>query len=185
MRIIDIMKDVAVILGLNNVYADIDAIDLDSDNIVLTEDLETLFNLCRVSIQEFCTNYAPVIDSIKISTTNKKYALNKIDNFLKLKKISLNGEDVKAKIRSRNIEVDKDGEYDVLYYTYPNIDSITDDIDFLSSFTPDVLISSACAYWSLSHGQYADFNKFHEDYLKKANAIKDLRVFNMPQRRWE
>ena len=32
---------------------------------------------------------------------------------------------------------------------------------------------------------FEDFEKFHNAYLEKGNALKDMKIFVMPQRRWE
>lgn len=179
------MKDVALVLGLNSVHSDILGLDLESEDVVLTDEVETLFDLTRVAIQEYCTNYAPVIDATKVNIVGGKYPVSNLTNFLRLKRLSYQGRDVRPKVVQRNIVVEQDGEYEVEYYTYPNITSVKDELDFLSNFSPDALISSTCAYWAVSHGQYQDFNRFHADYIDKASAIKDLRVFNIPKRRWE
>ena len=185
MKIIDIMRDVSLVLGLSSISSDIEGIDLDSEDVILTDDVQTLFNLTRVAIQEFCTNYAPVTDVAQIVVTGGKFPVSDINNFLRLKRVTQNGKEVKSKIINRQINVNLDGTYEVEYYTYPNITSVNDDIDFLNNFTPDVLVSSTCAYWAVSHGQYVEFNRFHEEYVNKASAIKELRVFSLPKRRWE
>ena len=60
-----------------------------------------------------------------------------------------------------------------------------EEIDFLSNFSEDVIVCGLCAYFSLAHGMFDEFKEFHEQYSEKAENMKELKSFNMPQRRWE
>ena len=97
----------------------------------------------------------------------------------------LNGEPVRHKILNRHIVFEQDGTYEVEYFTYPEIKSLFDDIDFLSDFSPETLIYGLCAYYSLSHGLFDEFNSFYERYKEKAESVKGLKMFTLPQRRWQ
>ena len=86
---------------------------------------------------------------------------------------------------NRNIVFEKDGKYIVKYSSYPQINSLFEEIDFLSEFSPDVLVMAICAYYAVAHGMFKEFELYHEKYLNKAQAIKELKLFEMPLRRWE
>ena len=68
---------------------------------------------------------------------------------------------------------------------YPSINSLFDDVDFLHGLSPDALVFGLCAYYSLANGMFEEFEGFHDKYLGKAEAIKELKNFDMPVRRWE
>ena len=106
-------------------------------------------------------------------------------NFIRVQNVKKNGETVKYKIINRNIVLEEDGEYEIEYLTYPNINSMFEEIDFLSNFSEDVIVCGLCTYFSLAHGMFDEFKEFHETYTEKAENLKELKSFNLPQRRWE
>ena len=58
-------------------------------------------------------------------------------------------------------------------------------LDFLNNLSPDVLVLSLCAYYALAHGMFDEFEDLHDRYVEKAESLKELRVFDLPARRWE
>ena len=69
--------------------------------------------------------------------------------------------------------------------TYPEINSMFDEIDFLSNFSPDVIVFGLCSYYCLSSGMFEDFESFYDRYISKAESLKNLKIFELPARRWE
>ena len=92
---------------------------------------------------------------------------------------------VKFKIINRNIIFEYDGEYEVVYETYPTITSLFQEIDFLQEFSPDVFVFGLCSYYSLANGMFSEFEDFHEQYITKAESLRNLKNVQMPIRRWE
>ena len=76
MKILDIIKNSAELLGLNNERDLLDnATTSAEENLLENSEIKKLFNLIKFSIQELCTHYIPLFTSQEISTTNKKFAL--------------------------------------------------------------------------------------------------------------
>jgi len=187
MKIVEILKDAAILLGLTQDVAAFDSITEDNEQVVLAENpnVLSLFNLSKLSIRELCTNYLPVSQSEKITTSDKEYAVSNLTNFIRVQNAFKNEEMVKFKMINRNLIFEEDGEYEVVYLTYPNILSVFDEIDFLDHLSPDVVILGVCSYYSLAHGMFEDFEKMHDKYIQRAESLKELKIFSLPSRRWE
>ncbi len=186
MKIIDVMKNSAQLLGLTTELNTLEATTTSSEETALENaEIKKLFNLIKFSIQELCTHYVPVCTSQEITTTNKKNALSNLNNFIRINNVYKNGHPVKFKIINRNLEFSEDGNYTVNYMTYPEITSMFDEIDFLSNFSPDVMVFGLCSYYCLASGMFEDFESFYERYIAKAESLKDLKIFELPARRWE
>ena len=186
MKIIDIIKNSAELLGLINEYQILTNTTSESENTALENaEIKKLFNLIKFSIQELCTHYVPVCTSLTIAITNKKYPLSSLNNFIRVNNVFKNGQPIKFKIINRNLEFNEDGEYTVNYMTYTEINSMFDDIDFLSNFSPDVMVFGLCSYYCLSSGMFDDFDSFYDKYISKAESLKNLKIFELPARRWE
>ena len=65
------------------------------------------------------------------------------------------------------------------------IDRFTNGIDFLDNYSPDAIVLGLSAYYALAHGMFEEFKELHERYVSKAESLKDLKIFELPSRRWE
>lgn len=186
MKIIDIIKQSAEIIGLNREVKMLDSATVDNESEVLkNEDINSLFNLIKYAIQEMCTNYVPMITRVGIESKNKRFELSKLTNFIRVQKVLKNNESINFKIINRCLIFEEDGTYEIEYATYPEILSLFDEIDFLSNFSPDIAVFALAAYYTLSRGRFDEFEMYHEQYISKAESIKELKMFTMPQRRWQ
>lgn len=187
MKILDILLDSASLLGLSLDEAVLTATTEENEKEILKENpnIASLFNLVKFSIRELCTNYVPIATSISIFSSNKKYPVSMLNNFIRVQNVSKNGTPIKYKIINRSIVFEEDGEYEINYLTYPEIFSMFDEIDFLQNLSSNVVVFGLCSYYCLSHGLFTDFEEFHEKYIQKAESIKTLKTFEIPCRRWE
>ena len=187
MKIVDILIDSALLLGLTDEAEKLKSATLETEDIVIGENdkISSLFNLIKFSIRELCTNYIPVIKDVCVETKEQKFAVNILENFIRVQNIQKDGEMVKFKIINRNVFLEEDGKYTVRYETYPDIISLFEEIDFLQSFSPDAIVFGLCSYYSLAHGMFDDFQEFHEKYISKAESLKSLHNFELPCRRWQ
>ena len=80
---------------------------------------------------------------------------------------------------------EESGTYEVFYYSYPEILSLFEDVDFLQKLNSDVIVFGLCAYYCLSKGMFEDFHELHDKYIERAESLKDLKIFTLPQRSWE
>ena len=187
MKIIDILIDSASFLGLNEEMNVLLSATKDDEVRILEENdkIASLFNLVKFSIRELCSNYFPMVSVETIKTENKCHPISSIENYIRIQNIYEDGNMVRFKIINRNIIFEHDGEYDMTYETYPTISSLFEEIDFLDEFSPDVIVFGLCAYFSLAHGMFTEFEDFHERYVAKAESLKNLKSVQMPTRRWE
>ncbi|MBQ8615151.1 MAG: hypothetical protein IJ415_01120 [Clostridia bacterium] len=187
MKIIDIMKDSAMLLGLDDDCEMMETMTEDNYVEIMAENksVASLFNLIKYSIRELCTNYVPVATSVIIKTIDKKYPLSSLINFIRVQNVYQNSQLVKFKVVNRNLIFEEDGEYVINYLTYPEIFTVFDEIDFLENFSPDVIVLGLCSYYSLAHGMFEEFEDLHERYVAKAESLKNLKIFALPCRRWE
>ena len=187
MKIIDIIKDSAMLLGLTQERVVLETVTTENEieKLAENENIFSMFNLIKYSIRELCTNYIPVATSLTKSTVDKKVPLASLMNFIRIQNVFKNGEMVRFKVINRNIIFEEDGEYVINYATYPEILSMFDEIDFLDNFSPDVIVLGLCAYYALAHGMFEEFEDLHEKYVDKAESLKNLKIFEIPCRRWE
>ncbi len=186
MKVLDIIRQSAEILGLESLVQLIDEEDVDimsgtSDN----EDFNKLFSLTRFALQELCTNYCPIRVQESFTTVNKKYALNNLFNYIRLLGVKKDGVSIDYKVYNREITMAEDGDYTVEYLAYVSTDSISDDLEFLARFSPDVLVFAVCSYYSVAHGMFEQFEDFHNRYIERAESLRELRGGSMPMRKWE
>ena len=187
MKIIDLMKESALLLGLTQDRVAMETITEENEVQILAENPKvfSLFNLIKFSIREFCSNYVPLAVREKVNVEENQYPMSKLKNLIRIKNVYLNDQVVKFKVVNRNIILEENGEYEIVYSAYPEIETVFDEIDFLESFSPDVIVFGLCAYYSLAHGMFEEFEQMHEKYIEKAESLKDLKIFNLPSRSWE
>ncbi len=187
MKILDILIDSALLLGLTEEVEMLKTVNSETEVEVLSqnEKIKSLLNLVQYSIRELCTNYKPIVMEKKIQVKNNQYALNNLENYIRIQNIQKDNEMVKFKIINRNIVVDSDGEYLIKYESFPTIETMLDEVDYLQEFSPDAIVLGLCAYYTLSHGMFEDFKEFHEKYVARAESLKSLHNFELPARRWE
>lgn len=186
MKVIEIMAQSAMLLGLGDEHILLETSAQEKETELLQNaNILSLFNLSKYAFQELCTNYIPVVERLNLNSADCKIEVKNLTNFIRVQNVTKNGDSVKYKIINRNIVFEEDGEYTVEYLTYPKINSMFEEIDFLSNFSEDVIVCGLCAYFSLAHGMFDEFKEYHEMYIEKADNLKELKSFNLPQRRWE
>lgn len=185
MKVIDIMCDSARLLGLGEECDILTDPTKDETEKLQNQTIGQMFELAKLSIRELCTNYAPVLATTKIETTNKIYPINKLTNCIRVEGVTQNENPVNYKIINRNINFEQDGDYVIEFSSYPSISSLDDDLTFLQEYGLDIAVFGLCAYYCLTKGLFEDFEKYYQTYQDKASALKDMKVFVMPQRRWQ
>jgi len=187
MKIVDILKDGAMLLGLELEREILEQVTQEKEIETLAENpnVSSLFNLIKYSVRELCSNYIPIIANETKTTHEKKYPISSLKNFIRIQNVLQNGQIVKYKILNRNLVFEEDGDYEINYATYPEISSLFDEIDYLENLSPDVIVLGLCSYYSLAHGMFEEFEDLHERYVEKAESLKNLKIFEIPCRRWE
>lgn len=186
MQIVDVIKTSTELLGLTNENVILQTATQDNETEVLSNPvINKLYGLVKFAVQELCSNYATVLAEKVINTNNCSYPLNQLKNYIRFHAVKKNGESVDYKIINRNLTLIAEGEYVVEYETYPEINSLFDDVDYFADLSPDVIVFALCSYYALSVGLFEDFKEFNNQYVERAENLKGLKIFNLPQRRWE
>jgi len=186
MRVIDIIRQSAELLGLVDL---VKIIDEENEELLAgtleNSDLNKLFSLTKFAMQELCTNYCPILTKCEFATIDKKFALRELPNYIRLVGVKKDNVDCNYKIFNREITLDEDGRYVAEYMSYLVADNMFDELDFLSRFSPDVLVFAICAYYSVAHGMFDQFEEYHSRYIDRAESLRELRSGMMPMRKWE
>ncbi len=185
MTIRDVLIMSANLLNLPEVD-DIEAITSENCTEVMQSNkvVSKLYRLAITSLREICFNYLPVITETDIRAVDGKIEVNVLEDFVKLVKVKHNDKLVNYKFKNGIITVDEDNVYCVQYIQNPKISSILDQLDIFEELSPDILVLGICAYYAISMGMYDEFEYYHEEYLKRAEAIKKLGIYQLPNRRW-
>ncbi len=186
MKIIDIVKHGAEILNLDNEVNLIETATKEKESELLQNaEIKKLFNLLKFAVQELCSNYLPVITEEEFSTEDKTYLVANLPNFIRMQSVYKKDKKIKFKQINRKLVFDVDGTYLARYYTYPEINSMFDDLSFITNLNPDVLVFGLISYYCLSKGLFDDFKIYNNTYIEKAESIKALKTIELPQRRWQ
>ena len=186
MKIIDILKQSCEMLGLFDQVKLLDAATETTEQETLKdEELNSLINLFRYSIQELCSNYIPIITVEEMVEKSPKYEISLLKNYIRIQGIYKNETPVRYKIINRCIFFEESDKYSIHYETYPEINSMFEEINYLDNFSPDVLVFGLASYYTLSRGRFDEFEMFHNEYVQKAESLRGLKSFKLPQRRWE
>lgn len=185
MKVIDVLTNGAIMLGLDQAAKLLQNQQKTDAEKLADADVDELFKLFNLSIQELCTSYMPILSSSVIETSNKTYPVSSLSNCIRVNMVKQNDEEVKFKIINRVINFENDGTYVVEYSSFPTFSNLTDDVGFLQQYGADIAVFGLCAYYCLSKGLFDDFKNYHDSYLEKGSALKDMKTFVMPQRRWK
>ncbi len=185
MKIKDLIIECADMLGMFDERVLLENINEENEFMALENaEIKKLFNLTKFSVRELCSNYLPVLASCEINVEEGKYPISNLVNCIRIHNIHKDHEEIDYKIINRTISVIENGIYTVEYFSYPEINSLFDEIDFLNNLNPDVIVFGLCAYYCLSCGLFDDFQEFHSKYIDRAESLKNMKIFNIPMRRW-
>ncbi len=186
MQIIDILKRVCLTLSLTDEEKLLEEATKPSEEETLkNEEIKKLLNFLNLTLHELCVNYVPVLTSKEAYFEDKSYPISELTNFLKLQNIKKGDRIINHKFVDRNITVKEDGVYTINYYTYPTINSLYDNVDFLSKLSPDVLVFGVISFYCLSKALFDEFKIYNSKYRECAEAIKNLKIFELPKRIWQ
>ena len=186
MQVIDILQETAEIMNLIQIKDELKNVTKETESETLNNtEIQSLMNLLKLSVRELCSNYVPAVRCENVNILDGEYKLSELKNYIKIKSIKKEGQIVSYKILNRNIKVIENGNYEVEYYSYPEINSLFDEIEFLKNLNSEVIIFGLCSYYALSKGMFEDFHEMHDMYVQHAESLKELKLFTMPQRSWE
>ncbi|MBE7076969.1 MAG: hypothetical protein E7374_03680 [Clostridiales bacterium] len=188
MTIFNIIEQCGDMLDLEymNIVFDVTPTDEEQEDFFrLNPNVLRLFNLTKLCIRELCANYVPYYKEVTVKTENKRFDLSTLSNFIKIVSVKKGDDLVKVKTLNKEVVFSEDGEYVITYASYPEINYLSDKIEFPLEARCDVLAYGVCAYYTLSKGMFDEYNYYRDIYHSLACEIRELRNFIMPSRRWE
>lgn len=185
MKVKEILTDACILLGLDAESEKLKDTNLTEQEKLADAQIKKLYNLLQLSLRELCANYLPILKSINKSTANKEISMTDVDNVIRINNVKLNDAPVKYKFVEGKIILSLDGEFEIIYSSYPKINSIEDELNFLPNFNPDVIVLGLCSYYCIANGLFEEFTKYNDRYLKKAQGLREIKMFTLPKRSWQ
>ena len=104
MKVIEIMAQSAMLLGLGDEFLLLENASAEQESeLKENKNIISLFGLSKYAFQELCTNYIPVVASVKIKSNENKIEIKNLTNFIHIQNVKKDGELAKYKIINRNI----------------------------------------------------------------------------------
>jgi len=109
MKVIEIMAQSAMLLGLGDEFLMLENASAEQESeLKENKNIISLFGLSKYAFQELCTNYIPVVASVKIKSNENKIEIKNLTNFIHIQNVKKDGELAKYKIINRNIIFEED-----------------------------------------------------------------------------
>ncbi|MFQ6724495.1 MAG: hypothetical protein ACLRFE_04120 [Clostridia bacterium] len=187
MTILDLIKKSAITLNIKEVIdcAELGSINFENEQEILNNNfaLKRLFEFAKLVISEV-SSYSPKVDEVELSSVDGKINIDSIHDLLKI--IAIKNEYGYAKFieQNNNIVVDDDGEYTIVYYKAPEVNSVLSKIEINKQLGEDLLLMGVNSYYCLATGLYAEYNIYNNQYVDRLSRIRNLKIFSMPCRSW-
>lgn len=190
MTALELIKKGAILLNIKEILEDE---NLNNVNVSNQEDcldnnfvLSRLFEILKILLNDIASEYAPIVKEETFISDNKIIDLSKIENFMKVCAVSIDKVPIKHKIANKSIVTNFDGVFTVKYMVYPKIENLLDEVQvFDRGVGEDLLVYGMLSLYCLAIGLTDEFEIYNNVYLEKLSAIKNLKVIDMPYRRWE
>lgn len=185
MKVKEVLLEACSLLGLAEEEKTLQNAELEESTKLGNAEIKKLYNLLQLTLRDLCTNYFSVTTVSTITSNEKIINLSALNNFVRLLEVSFSGKPILFKTINRKINLPFDGTFEVKYATYPTITSLENDLQDYNILNLDIVVFGLCAYYCLSVGRFDEFNRFHNQYQDRAESIKELKSFHLPNRRWE
>ncbi|MBQ8431032.1 MAG: hypothetical protein IJX26_03735 [Clostridia bacterium] len=190
MTAIEIIKKSAIILNLEEILSDnsLKNITNENSNDILESNsvLNRMFEILKIMMSDIATDYSPIIKETVFKTDQKKINLTDVENLMKIIQVKKDGVSIKYKIANNCINLGFDGDFVVKYMAYPKLENLNDEVNvFDIKVGEDVFVYGLTALYCLASGLFDEFNIYNQIYSEKLSMIKNLKIIDMPTRRWE
>lgn len=190
MTALEIIKKSAIILNLNEILSDSSLNSVRASNEEDCRDnnftLNRMFEILNIMLQDISTDYAQIQKEEVRDTTSMMISISSLRNFMKVLSVKQNGVSVQYDLINGQIRLPSNGNYTVRYLARATADSLLDEINmFNGKVGDDVLVYGLTALYCLAVGLFDEFNVYNSIYVDKLDALKTLKIINMPCRRWE
>lgn len=186
----EVIKRSAALLNIKEILEDRSLDDLTESNnsTILSNNftLNRMFEILKIMLNDLANDYIPIVKEVELNSENKKISLSNLENLNKIMQVKYNGAGVKYSISNDCINFDFDGTFKIKYSVSPNIDNLTDSVNvFGGRISEDLLIYGLTSFYCLVVGLFDEFNIYNQIYNDKLSAINNLKIIEMPCRRWE
>ena len=138
-------------------------------------ELTRMFELAKLVINE-TASYSPLVDEIECVATNKRISIYGISGLDKVVAVKNELGYVRFDIVNGFINLEKDGDYTVVYHRHPVVNSLSDFVDSFGGISEDLLIAGLNSYYCLASGLYAEYNVYNAQYVDRLSRVKNLKV---------
>lgn len=148
--------------------------------------LNRFFEILKIMLNDIANDYVPIIKEKTFISNDKIIELSQIENLLKVCSVSIDKVLVKYKIVNKSIVTNFDGVFTVKYMVTPQIENLLDNVEvFDRGVSVDLLVYGMLSLYCLAIGLTDEFEIYNNIYSEKLSAIKNLKIIEMPFRRWE
>lgn len=190
MTALELIKKGAILLNVKEILEDESLNNVTINNQANCLDnnfaLNRFFEILKIMLNDIASEYVPIIKEKNFISTDKTIDLSSIENFLKVCSVSIDKVPVKYKLVNKNVVTNFDGVFTVKYMVYPQIETLLDEVEvFDRGISIDLLVYGMLSLYCLAVGLTDEFEIYNNIYTEKLSAIKNLKVIEMPCRRWQ
>ena len=190
MTALELIKNSAILLNVKEILEDESLNNLNTENCNDCLDnnfaLNRFFEILKIMLNELSSEYVPIIKENTFISEDKKIDLSNIENFMKVCHVSIDRVPVKYKVVDKKIITNFDGVFNVKFMAYPKIETLLDSVEvFDRGVGEDLLVYGVVALYCLAVGLTDEFSIYHNIYSEKLSALQNLKIIDMPCRRWE
>lgn len=149
-----------------------EALNLDA-TLTGKSDVDKLLLRCANScLDEIASEYIPLESETKVKAQDGLIAYSKLGTAVyDVVEVKKDGANVKFELLPTHIRVEKDGEYEVKFYTRPATMSISDDVPIELHLTPRVISYGIAAEYLLISGFYEEAAMYDRRFKDALNRI--------------
>ena len=183
MKIKDVIKNCALLLGKQNVLTYLDGGQTDGVTIATVNNMTSLVNLV---INELACTYIPMVKSETVLATDGKiYYTELTERALKVLSVTdIHGDEIDAKITPEYVKI-KGSSATIEYEFLPPNYGLEDQFNFSNTqVTERVLSYGLSAELCISEGRFDEAVTWHERYVQEISIICCPKNTLLKQRRW-
>jgi len=190
MTALELIKKGAILLNVKEILEDenLNNVTLSNQEECLDNNfaLNRFFEILKIMLDDIASEYVPIVKEQTFISTDKVIDFSNIENFLKVCSVSIDKVPVKYRISNKCIITNFDGVFNVKYMISPKVETLLDEVEvFDRGISVDLLVYGMLSLYCLAIGLTDEFEIYNNIYSEKLSAIKNLKVIDMPCRRWE
>ncbi|MBE5738283.1 MAG: hypothetical protein E7354_00910 [Clostridiales bacterium] len=183
MQVKEVIKKSANILELSDV---VDYLNSVKESLEDTKELDDLIVATNMAINNISANYISVCERKKISSNDGIVYFSDLTYkpVIQVKKVLKDGKPIRFRVHNDCIELGE-GQYEIVYSYFPDIVTMSDDIDYFPQLSELIFSYSVVAEYLFLKGQIDDAYMWDKRFKSCLLSIKrPCRNIMLPKRRW-